>query len=104
MLSYNPNEHFGIVPLEAQAAGCVPIVADGGGQRETVLHNETGFRMSSPTDFSVYVKELLTKDSLFQEMSERGKMWANNFSYEEIEAKWNNLLVSLIDAKHGRAR
>ncbi|MBM3292753.1 glycosyltransferase family 4 protein, partial [Candidatus Bathyarchaeota archaeon] len=24
MLSFNPEEHFGIVPIEAQAAGCIP--------------------------------------------------------------------------------
>ena len=33
----NPEhmEHFGIVVVEAMAAGCVPFVFAGGGQRET---------------------------------------------------------------------
>ena len=37
-------EHFGITPLEAMSAGCVPIVMDAGGLRETVQHGVNGFR------------------------------------------------------------
>jgi len=32
----NECEHFGLVPLEAMGAGCVPIAFDAGGHRETV--------------------------------------------------------------------
>ncbi len=102
LLTYNPMEHFGIVPVEAQAAGCVPIVADGGGQQETVLHNVTGFRVSSPNEFSKYVKQLVADNSLFQRMSEKGKHWASNFSFEEIELQWNNLLLEIDEKKRTR--
>jgi len=35
----NPQEaeHFGLVPIEAASAGCIPIVYDLGGHRETVI-------------------------------------------------------------------
>jgi glycosyltransferase involved in cell wall biosynthesis len=38
-----PNEDFGIVPLEAMAAGTPVIAVDGGGARETVVHGSTGW-------------------------------------------------------------
>jgi len=47
MTNFNPEEHYGIVPIEAMAAGTPPIVADGGGQKETVIHGETGFRVKN---------------------------------------------------------
>jgi glycosyltransferase involved in cell wall biosynthesis len=102
LLSYNPEEHFGIVPIEAQAAGCVPIVADGGGQQETVIHNVTGFRMSNPNDFTKYVKQLMTNNLLYQQMSEQGKYWAKSFSMEEVGLKWNNLLLEIDEKKNQR--
>ncbi len=37
------NEHFGITPVQAVMAGCLPIVHDSGGQRETVPLPELRF-------------------------------------------------------------
>eukprot|EP00271_Cylindrocystis_brebissonii_P011926 TRINITY_DN2994_c0_g1_i3.p1 TRINITY_DN2994_c0_g1~~TRINITY_DN2994_c0_g1_i3.p1 ORF type:complete len:375 (-),score=76.17 TRINITY_DN2994_c0_g1_i3:640-1764(-) len=46
---YTPeNEHFGIVPIEAQAASRPVIACDSGGPLETVQHNVTGF-LCEPT-------------------------------------------------------
>ncbi len=46
---YTPQrEHFGIVPLEAMAAGRPVIACDSGGPRETVLHGKTGM-LCDPT-------------------------------------------------------
>jgi len=101
LLSYNPEEHFGIVPVEAQAAGCVPIVADGGGQQETVMHNVTGFRVSGPGELQKYVKQVLSDDSLYQRMSEQGRLWAKRFSMEETEQRWNSLLTEIGEKRRG---
>jgi glycosyltransferase involved in cell wall biosynthesis len=40
-------EHFGITPLEAMSAGCVPVVMDAGGLRETVQHGVNGLRWNT---------------------------------------------------------
>jgi len=95
MVSYNEGEHFGIVPVEAQAAGCVPIVADGGGQKETVRHGETGFRARSPDEITIYAVQLLRHDDKWKSMSEKAKKWAKEFSFEKISEKWVKLLEEL---------
>jgi glycosyltransferase involved in cell wall biosynthesis len=37
------QEHFGISTVEAMSAGCIPIVINSAGQRETVIEGESGF-------------------------------------------------------------
>lgn len=95
MLSYNPGEHFGIVPVEAQAAGCIPIVADGGGQRETVIHGKVGFRVKHPCGLDKYVKLVLSDDKLRTKISENAKRWAENFSFDRIGDAWTDLLEAI---------
>ncbi len=99
LLSYNPEEHFGIVPIEAQAAGCIPIVADGGGQQETVIHNETGFRINGPNEFAKYVKQLITDEKYYQQISEQGRLWVKKFSVEETSLKWEKTLEEIKEGK-----
>ena len=43
------EEDFGIVPLEAQAAGTPVIAYDAGGARETVIDGQTGIRFAPQT-------------------------------------------------------
>ena len=43
------EEDFGLVPLEAQAAGTPVVAFDAGGVRETVIHGDTGLRFAPQT-------------------------------------------------------
>jgi glycosyltransferase involved in cell wall biosynthesis len=95
LVSFNPDEHFGIVPVEAQAAGCVPIVARGGGQEETVKHEITGFLSNSLGETLTYLSLLLGNDKLWIKMSRSAREWALNFSKENSTRKWNDLINKL---------
>ena len=58
---YTPqNEHFGIVPLEAMAAGRPVIACNSGGPRESVLHDVTGFLCAPlPGNFADAMQRLM---------------------------------------------
>lgn len=60
-LLYTPvNEHFGIVPLEAMAAGRPVVACDSGGPRESVLHGQTGFLCRpTPASFAAAMRSIL---------------------------------------------
>jgi glycosyltransferase involved in cell wall biosynthesis len=48
-LLFPGEEDFGIVPVEAQAAGCPVVALDRGGARDTVLDGETGVLFAEAT-------------------------------------------------------
>ncbi|KAF8819872.1 glycosyltransferase, group 1 family protein [Cardiosporidium cionae] len=50
-LLYTPeNEHFGMIPCEAMASGCLVIASNSGGPKETILHEETGYLCEHTAD------------------------------------------------------
>jgi alpha-1,3/alpha-1,6-mannosyltransferase len=58
---YTPqHEHFGIVPLEAMAAGRPVIAVNNGGPTESVAHGRTGLLCDpTPAAFAAAYKQLL---------------------------------------------
>lgn len=67
----NPQETFGITPLEAMASGVPQVVSDWNGYREVVAHRETGLLV--PTLWSDAARdvdtEALLTDSAFDHLS-----------------------------------
>ena len=62
---YTPtNEHFGIVPLEAMAAGRPVLACNSGGPRESVLHGTTGLLAEpQPDAFARAMAQLAVRHS-----------------------------------------
>lgn len=60
---YTPmGEHFGIVPLEAMAAGTPVVACNSGGPMESVVNGQTGFLCSpTPEDFAGAMAKLLVR-------------------------------------------
>ena len=67
-------EPFGLVALEAMASGCPCIVADTGGLREVVPHEEVGlrFRARDPEALAEMAIRVLTDDELGAQPRRRG--------------------------------
>lgn len=59
-----PNEHFGIVPLEAMALGCPVVATNSGGPLESVKHLTTGFLVEpTPRAFADAINSLRDEPS-----------------------------------------
>ena len=56
LLLYTPaNEHFGIVPVEAMAAGLPVLAANSGGPLETIVEDQTGW-LRDPNDVQAWTE------------------------------------------------
>jgi glycosyltransferase involved in cell wall biosynthesis len=58
------SEHFGMTTAEAMAGGCVPVVIDRAGQRETVRDGVDGFRWSTPEELFARTVQLAGDEPL----------------------------------------
>ncbi len=99
-LLFPGEEDFGIVPVEAQAAG-VPVIAFGaGGVRDTVIENETGVFHAEQTVTSVASAILQAESMSFDEYRLRAN--ARRFGPERFRAELTDLLLE--HAPEGAAR
>ena len=81
------NDAFGIVNLEAMAAGCVVIASSVGGIPEVVIHNKNGF-LVAPGDvkgFSNAIERLLEQPENLHKISE--------FNREDVQKRFNPELM-----------
>ena len=86
------NEHFGITIVEAMAAGCVPIVHDSGGPRESVT-SDVGFRWSNLSVAARQIVMLAENDSLRRELSTAASVRARQFRPEVFESEMIRILA-----------
>nr|CEL68827.1 TPA: glycosyl transferase, group 1 domain containing protein, putative [Neospora caninum Liverpool] len=87
-LVYTPfEEHFGMVPLEANALGCPVVASNSGGPRESVLHGKTGFLCEHDArsfgDAILRLAVMQREDPpMYEEMRQNGcRHVKENFSY-----------------------
>lgn len=91
-------EGFGIVALEAQAAG-VPIIATrSGGLRHALINGLTGLHLQSPTsdnirDATCY---LLDHPELREKMKSESKRFSSSFSWESVAEKLEKVYSELV--------
>ena len=85
------QEGFGIVFVEAAAAGVPAVAGDSGGSAEAVAHGETGLvvgRPEDPNEVGDALADLLEDDSRRLEMGRRARQRAEaEFSYDVLAAR-----------------
>jgi L-malate glycosyltransferase len=85
-------EHFGIVTVEAMAAGCVPVVINKGGQPEIVQHGVNGFLWNTPEELTACTKRLVSDDQLRARMSAAARERAAFFGREQFAQRFQRVL------------
>jgi glycosyltransferase involved in cell wall biosynthesis len=82
------TDTFGNVVLEAQACGTPVIVTDLGGPMENIVPNETGIIVKGDDENALYngMKKLLDDDR-FDQMSQKGREYMDNRSFENAFLK-----------------
>jgi len=102
---YTPYaEEFGIAPLEAMAAGRPVVAWREGGLVETVVDGETGYLVADDAAFRRQVRVLFESAALRQRLGERGRAWAETFSWERAVAQFERLCSELRSDRHAPAR
>jgi glycogen(starch) synthase len=99
-------EPFGLVALEAMASGCPCIVADTGGLREVVPHDEVGLRFTArdPQSLADMVERLLTDDELRGRLVAEASEHVLRFDWGEIASETASLYEQLCLTAAGRDR
>lgn len=94
----DPNrlEHFGMVTVEAMAAGCVPVVIAKGGQQEIVEHGVNGFLWQTLEELQEYTRRLMNDTALWQRMSAAARHRAAAFSPEAFAERVRAGLAPLL--------
>jgi glycogen(starch) synthase len=79
-------EPFGLVALEAMASGCPCIVADTGGLREVVPHEEVGlrFRSRDPDSLSQVAERVLADDELGRRLVAEAHQHVRRFDWLDV--------------------
>lgn len=80
----NPHliEHFGMTTVEAMQNYCVPIVINGGGQREIVEHNVNGYRFRTVKELLSYTKNVISDESLRKRLAIAAYERSHQFNLE----------------------
>lgn len=86
------TEHFGITTLEAMAAGNVPIVFAGGGQKDIVLNDKNGFLWERPETLIEKTKEVIDDNALRIRIAAKAKARTADFSLQHFYEKLETLI------------
>ncbi|EFN88246.1 Alpha-1,3-mannosyltransferase ALG2 [Harpegnathos saltator] len=96
-----PNEHFGIVPLEAMYIGKPVIAHNSGGPMESIVSGETGFLVDlSGQAFASKIAFLITNPDRTENFGKSGRdRFLKIFSFAAFSAKLNKAIEDLINKK-----
>ncbi|MGH9114961.1 MAG: glycosyltransferase, partial [Acidimicrobiales bacterium] len=95
------QEGFGIVFLEAAAAGVPAVARDSGGAAEAVVDGETGFVVRDPTDVSAVssaLEKLIADPGLASRQGQAARHRAEvEFSYDVLAGRLGKAIAGLAE-------
>ncbi len=89
-------EHFGMSIVEAMQNGLVPIVYDGGGQREIVENNISGFRVKSQFELIMKTILLIDDEVMNKKMSENSINRGKDFSIDVFNSRVRKFFINIL--------
>ncbi len=98
------SETFGLVILEAWAAGAAPVSSGTSGARSVIHHGENGFLfdLDQPASFHQAADALLSKTELAKDFGARGKEYVKaEFDSRVLARRVKQLYEELVAAKKG---
>jgi glycosyltransferase involved in cell wall biosynthesis len=101
MLLSSVSETFGLVILEAWAAGTPVIATDASGPSALVRHGENGwlFSLSHPETFHWALDRTLDDPAHARQMAERGRRVTEEHSVDALAARLHLLYEQLVEEK-----
>jgi glycosyltransferase involved in cell wall biosynthesis len=85
-------EHFGISTVEAMSAGAVPVVFNGGGQREIIQDNLNGYLWNNLEELTVITQNLIDNETKRQTIAHAARERAVKFNEEAFTHGFTDLL------------
>lgn len=85
-------EHFGIVVVEAMAAGCVPIVIKRGGIPEIIRHQKNGWGWETKEELVKTTIRLAQSEEKWQQLSSQAVKDSQQFSQKVFCRKINEII------------
>jgi glycosyltransferase involved in cell wall biosynthesis len=93
-------EHFGMVAVEAMAAGCVPLLFDGGGLREIVLHSENGLLWRTVDELCCQTRRVAGDEGLRRQLAHAATVRAHDFTQQKFAARLLEALGPVLSQSH----
>ncbi len=93
-------ETFGMVLIEAMAAGVPVVTTDAPGCRDVVEHNQTGLlsEPASPVSLADNIEKVITDTGLRQKLLSRSQTKVAEFDWPNIAAAYEKLYCEILDA------
>lgn len=85
-------EHFGITTVEAMSAGCVPVVFAGGGQKEIVDNEDSGFLWKDIEKLKTQTLTLIKDEKIREEIALKAQDRSKDFSREKFCRSLNEII------------